>query len=170
MKIKEYDDKTTFFASDTHFSHKSIIELCNRPFASVEEMNNALIENWNKKVLINADVFLLGDFCFGGQSKWKEIFSKLNGRIHLIIGNHDIQSNGFKCADELFEEVVYQKEIKVNDRILLLSHYPFLTWGGENKGVINLHGHLHTNPFYPPMVETNDKQYDVGVDNNNYGM
>ena len=49
-EIETYGKKNLFFTSDTHFFHGRIIELCNRPFHSVEEMNEALITNWNRVV------------------------------------------------------------------------------------------------------------------------
>ena len=62
-----------FFTADQHFGHKSIIEYCNRPFSDVEEMNEALIENWNKTVDNNDKIFVLGDFALGSSEniiKW----------------------------------------------------------------------------------------------------
>lgn len=87
-KIK-YSPDHTFFTSDTHFGHANIIRLCNRPFQNVEEMNEVLIENWNKVVSKDDTVFHLGDFAFGGSSVWNSIIPRLNGHINLIIGNHD---------------------------------------------------------------------------------
>lgn len=85
-KIK-YSPDHTFFTSDTHFGHANIIRFCNRPFRNVEEMNEALIENWNLVVSEDDTVFHLGDFAFGGSNVWKSIIPRLNGHINLIIGN-----------------------------------------------------------------------------------
>ena len=52
-----------FVTSDTHFSHVNIIKYCNRPYASVEEMNNALIDNWNS-VVKNDDLVILSFYFF----------------------------------------------------------------------------------------------------------
>ena len=54
----------TFFIADTHFGHKNIIKYCNRPFANIEEMNETLIENWNKAVSAEDAVYILGDFAY----------------------------------------------------------------------------------------------------------
>lgn len=77
-----------FFVSDTHFFHKNIIDFCNRPFSSVEEMNEAIINNWNNVVSPNDYVFHLGDFCFGGSPAWDKCLDSLNGRKFLVLGNH----------------------------------------------------------------------------------
>lgn len=81
-----------FFTSDTHFCHKNIISYAGRPFFSTEEMDKALIENWNSVVPEDGIVFHLGDFCFGGNTQWKTIRKKLNGKIYLILGNHDFKN------------------------------------------------------------------------------
>lgn len=85
----EFSAKNTFFTSDTHFGHANIIRLCNRPFKDVEEMNEKLVENWNRVVPEDGTVFHLGDFAFGGSALWNSIIPRLNGQIYLIIGNHD---------------------------------------------------------------------------------
>lgn len=79
----------TFFTSDTHFYHTNILKYCNRPFKNTEEMNAILIEKWNAKVKKDDVIWHLGDFCFGGKDNIKEIFPKLNGKINLVLGNHD---------------------------------------------------------------------------------
>lgn len=83
------------------------------------------------------------------------------------MGNHD-SSNKLKAIKSLFEEIVYQKEIRVGHRKLVLSHYPFLTWSGVHYGVINVHGHIHSRPGVPTDLPLSELHYDVGVDNNNY--
>lgn len=88
-----YDPDHVFFTSDTHFGHANIIRFCKRPFENVEEMNEVLIENWNKVVSDDDTVFHLGDFAFGGSNVWKEIIPRLKGHINLIIGNHEIMLN-----------------------------------------------------------------------------
>lgn len=50
-----------YYIADTHFGHKNILTLCNRPFESIEQMNLTLIENWNSKVKNNDHIYILGD-------------------------------------------------------------------------------------------------------------
>jgi len=161
-----------YFTSDTHFNHPNVIKFCNRPFKSIDQMNEALINNWNRKVGKNDIIFHLGDFCLGPVSIWNNILDRLNGKIYLIIGNHDIK-NYRSSLDNRFEYVGMQMRIEVNNQKIYLNHYPFLCFDGGYKDVWQLFGHVHTRVnntgidaarlayLYPT-------QYDVGVDNNNY--
>ena len=174
-KIK-YSPDHTFFTSDTHFGHANIIRFCNRPFRNVEEMNEILIENWNKVVSKDDTVFHLGDFAFGGSSVWNSIIPRLNGHINLIIGNHD-RKNLRQGYMSYFDMVVPQLQIEIEDNSIYLNHYPFLCYGGTYRApencVIQLHGHTHEYPGgtgkdMDRLKHRFPYQYDVGVDNNNY--
>lgn len=78
------------FTADTHFDHANIIRFCNRHFATVEEMNETLIANWNRKVHGNDTVYILGDMFFQTTDP-EPILRQLKGKKHLITGNHDSQ-------------------------------------------------------------------------------
>ena len=78
----------TYFTSDQHFGHFNIIRLCGRPFETVEEMDEALLSKWNAKVKADDTVYILGDLFFRA-AKVEPILKALNGRKHLIVGNHD---------------------------------------------------------------------------------
>lgn len=172
----KFKSENTFFTSDTHFGHKNIIKLCNRPFSSVEEMNEKLIENWNSVVSENDTVFHLGDFAFGGSSMWNDVLSRLNGKIYLILGNHDRKNMRQGCIDK-FVSVLPQMQIEIGNRSVYLNHYPFLCYGGtyrnDEDAVWQLFGHVHSGPNNTGLdcnrlTNLFPYQYDVGVDNNNY--
>lgn len=170
-KIK-YSPDHTFFTSDTHFGHANIIRFCNRPFQNVEEMNEVLIENWNKVVSKGDTIFHLGDFAFGGSSVWNSIIPRLNGHINLIIGNHD-RKNLRQGYMSYFDMVVPQLQIEIEDNSIYLNHYPFLCYGGSYRGVWQLFGHVHSGPQADGLDISRLRvllptQYDVGVDNNNF--
>ncbi|MEM9701635.1 MAG: metallophosphoesterase, partial [Planctomycetota bacterium] len=78
-----------FFTSDTHFGHANVIKNCDRPFADVGEMDEALIANWNAVVGPKDVVYHLGDFAFRAKRKPREYLARLNGTVHLVKGNHD---------------------------------------------------------------------------------
>lgn len=166
-----------FFTSDLHFGHQNILRFCNRPWKTTDEMDEALVKNWNSVVGKDDIVFDLGDFAFSSNGRWKELLSRLNGRHSLILGNHDITRWPGDQIIALFEEVHQQLILKIDSRWVYLNHYPFLCYGGSWRNPTNavyaLHGHVHSGPdcsgkdcdrlniLFP-------YQYDVGVDNNNY--
>ena len=77
-----------FFTADTHFGHNNILKLCNRPFDTIDDMNEALIKNWNARITGADSVYIVGDMFFRCADAEK-ILSRLHGKKHLIIGNHD---------------------------------------------------------------------------------
>jgi len=178
LKIETYTNPDhIWFTSDTHFGHTKIIECCNRPFATIEEMNDAFIANWNERVQPDDVIFHLGDFGWGRSDDWNYALQRLNGKKHLIIGNHD-EANLRPGYEEYFESITYQKRIEINGRTVYMNHFPFMTYGGVyrigDRGVWQLHGHVHsgernkTGRDLPLLKNRSPYQYDVGVDNNNY--
>lgn len=79
-----------YYIADCHFYHKNLLtEMDNRDFESVEQMNEAMIEKWNKKVHARDEVVILGDLSLGNGKETNEILCRLKGRLYLIRGNHD---------------------------------------------------------------------------------
>ena len=75
---------TTFFTSDTHFAKETAIFQDHRPFRDVDEMDEALITNWNSVVGDDDDAYVLGDFIDTEDFKKAcDILQQLNGHIHL---------------------------------------------------------------------------------------
>lgn len=133
-----------YYISDLHFGHRAIIDLDERPFNDVTEMEWALIDNWNEAVTENDTVYILGDFCWD-RRETKRLISELHGNKVLIVGNHDAEHY---TADirKLFVDIQKQMTITDGDKTVLLSHYPVLDFDGDtDKSVIMLHGHLHKN-------------------------
>lgn len=134
----------TYFWSDTHFNHAGIIRYCTRPYASVQQMNGALIERWNYAVQKDSDtVWLLGDFAFTHPSGMDiaEIFSRLRGRKCLLVGNHDERNPAvMKLPWERVERLFTFKEAGGRAE---LCHYPLETWKAAHHGALMLHGHSH---------------------------
>lgn len=134
----------TYVISDTHFNHSNIIKYCDRPFKNVTEMNNELIKRWNNKVSKEDIVYHLGDFAFGNLDYISSIVLKLNGRIRLILGNHD-SYNPNKYIDCGFDRV-YDKPIIYSD-YFILSHKP-MEWIDETGVFANIYGHIHNDKRY----------------------
>ena len=166
-----------FFTSDTHFGHSNIIKYCARPFDTTNNMDEALINNWNAKVPKDGIVYHLGDFAWGSINYWEKIREQLNGEIILIYGNHDEKYLNNERMYKLFKEVTPQKKIWINKIPIYMNHYPFLCFGGSYKGLSatwQLFGHVHSNPRseegldHKRLINCFPTQYDVGVDNNNF--
>lgn len=134
-----------FYISDLHFGHANVIKFDNRPFDTVEEMDAALIENWNSVVGKGDEVYVLGDFCWSADRKeWCGLIDKLNGSIHLIKGNHDIKKMP-KETKLKFASITDYKEISDNGRRVIMSHYPMPFYRSDyNDNIYHLYGHVHT--------------------------
>lgn len=169
--INQTEDQLVYFTSDTHFGHKNILEFCNRPWVTVEEMNEGLIANWNSVVRENDIVFHLGDVQLGGGNELLDnILPRLNGHIILILGNHDIKNLKSRHLD-LLDDAFEQLTINIDGTHCVLSHCPSGLPGKDPQHQFNLHGHLHSKNNVPQencSVELKENHYDVGVDNNNY--
>lgn len=169
----KFDPSNVWFTSDTHFYHENILRFCNRPFGSIEEMNEELIRRWNETVPEDGIVFHLGDFCLGHPGDWNDILNQLNGQIYLILGNHDMKyiKQGFM---KRFVYVTQQMSIRVGGQAIILNHNPFLCYGGAYRNVWQLFGHVHSGPYshtgldIPRLQYLFPRQYDVGVDNNDF--
>lgn len=136
----------TFFIADTHFGDERIMKYENRPFLNAEEMNSTIICNWNSTVGENDTVFVLGDF--GADDNEKEIIERLNGKIFLVKGNHDVKSNSYYRSCGMCE--VYDCPIII-EGFWILSHEP--VYVNTNMPYANLFGHVHANPIYADFSE-----------------
>lgn len=119
----KFDGDRLFFTSDTHFNHTNILQYCNRPFKTVDKMNETIITNWNNVVGSDDVVFHLGDFCLGGADEWNKILDRLNGRIYLVLGNHDLKNIRQGFIDR-FEHVAMSMCIQVGKKKIYLNHFP----------------------------------------------
>jgi calcineurin-like phosphoesterase family protein len=132
--------------------------MCNRPYNSVEEMDEKLISNWNKTISKNSIVWFLGDFTLSRKVEtFDNYMSQLNGTINFIIGNHDNYKTLRKS--KYLNNVVSNKHIlKYYEYTITLCHYSLRTWNKGHYGTYHLHGHSHgsLNPL--------GKSVDIGVD------
>jgi calcineurin-like phosphoesterase family protein len=155
----------TWFTSDTHFGHKNILEYEkeSRPFKTLEEMHDVLINNWNNTVGKNDIVYHLGDFAFGRGNIG--IASKLNGRKKLIMGNHDAYPSILYLDhfESLFGCYYWRR--------CVLSHIPVHPESLGTRAILNIHGHYHSKfvkkneiyitegKFFPEIVLIKDENY-----------
>jgi calcineurin-like phosphoesterase family protein len=129
---------TTFFIGDTHFGHKNILMFGHRNFTDIEAHDEALIQNWNKKVNPKDVVYHLGDVAFSKEGLTK--VGRLNGVKKLVMGNHDQYPTEeyLKYFTKLYGAKGFDK--------YLLTHIPVATNQFDRyPGAKNIHGHLHHN-------------------------
>lgn len=168
-----------YWTSDTHFGHKRIIELCNRPFADTSEMDEIMIANWNSVVGPSDTVMHLGDAVMGNLEAGMLKMKRLNGSIVLVPGNHDRVFSGtvkkykqekfLPLYKEVFEEIMPESNVmRVGPHLVNVSHFPYDGDShGENRwmdkrmqddGKVIVHGHVHEE------FVTRGRQLNVGVD------
>jgi calcineurin-like phosphoesterase family protein len=160
-----------WFSSDHHFGHSKIIEYENRPFETVDKMDEAMITRWNECVGTEDICYIIGDFSFHRFNSTKNIVQRLNGRKHLIWGNHDDFNRNrlLKIFDSVYDQAVIQL---TNSIRVKLSHFPYIT-PEENQETLRhrkfrpyheghwlLHGHVHSRW----KINESLKAINVGVD------
>jgi calcineurin-like phosphoesterase family protein len=134
--------RNIFVISDTHFGHKNILNFLNedgsrvRDFSSVEEMDELIVENWNKTVKDDDIVYHLGDVYFGAGHQH---LKRLRGRKRLILGNHDEGKN--VMFQGIFQKILVWRLFPEFNCVL--SHVP-VHESALYKVKYNLHGHVHT--------------------------
>lgn len=133
-----------WFTSDLHINHENIIKYCNRPFTSVQEMNNELVSRWNAKVSPMDTVYVVGDVMLGDPQSAKPTITSLNGNKILILGNHDrsprtMMDLGFSSAHRRLDITL------IDGKRALLSHKP-LPAPVLSEYHLQIHGHRHSGP------------------------
>jgi len=175
---------TTWWTSDTHFSHANIIRYSKRPFADVDEMNHALIANWNERVAADDVVWHLGDLALGRNIREQvALTSQLNGRRKLVPGNHDRVASFFEGGDQRarfwsvyeaagWEIMPEELEHEIAGRRVVVSHFPYtgdsqhmeryLDRRPVDRGLPVIHGHVHGE------FAERGRQFNVGTDVRGY--
>jgi len=152
-----------YFTSDFHLGHFNIIRYCNRPFKSVEEMENTIIRNWNERVKEEDTVFFLGDFCLkkskeapeGRTFEWYR--KRLQGNIIFIRGNHD----GNNSTKTIIESVV----IEHGGKRIFMTHNPKFA---KVDFQWNLCGHTHGKYGKITRLDKKSVIIDISVENWDY--
>lgn len=152
----------TFYTADTHFGSNKVLKLSNRPFETTEDMDNYIIKKWNNTVTNDSDiVYHLGDFGNYNTVQY------LNGRIFLLLGNHEYKY----CRQYFDNDVEFFRNYLLNlgfNRIYLRSiksidgFYCYHKPCDCNKKYFNLFGHIHD------LQKTKSYGLNVGVDCNNF--
>lgn len=158
-----------WITSDWHFCHNKEFLYKPRGFSNIEDMNKKLVENHNALVSNEDDVYVLGDLMLGDQDSGINYIKQLNGKLHIIRGNH-CTDNKWKKYQELpnvVELCGWATMLKYGKYHFFLSHFPMLTANydeGPKQVLLNLHGHTHQTTNFMPGLWSN---YHVGMDSHN---
>ena len=170
-----------FATSDLHLFHSNIIKYCNRPFRDYEEMNETIIQNWNKVVKPEDKVYVLGDFALvrgedheSKVQKLANICARLNGMKILIYGNHDL----FEPEEYILAGFTYVNrgyiETYEHNTLFVMSHYQMTTWNKSHFGSMHLFGHEHWKQQWEPKhsiyeeMHWSERKFNVCVDANKF--
>lgn len=133
----------------------------------IELHDEELIRRWNETVKNDNDiVFILGDLSFRRGKETNEILKRLNGKKVLVTGNHDHIFMDKNLDKSLFLDIVDYKEITIDNRKIVMFHFPIQSWNQQHYGSIHLYGHIHSNSH--PLYSDLKNSYNVGVDVNDY--
>jgi calcineurin-like phosphoesterase family protein len=178
-----------FLTSDLHLGHINIVDLCNRPFADVDEMNAAIVSRWNATVAEDDVVWVLGDVAMGNFTESMELVRTLQGRKILIPGNHDRISPAYpdqRPGKQREWATMYRRaffDIYRSEGLTLslwgsalgggepnvrLSHYPYDSTGDPRPEIDQYRPVDDGLPLVHGHVHTawttNGRQFNVGVD------
>lgn len=162
----------TFITSDEHYGHRFIIEACDRPFASVEEMNEAIVERHNKKVPNKQSYLTIhaGDMFWRTMSEMdaRRIIHRLHGRHAFLYGNHDelIEKTPTLCAEFEWARGIDKENtshsLYFNKKRIVISHFAQRVWQKSHQGSWHVYGHSHGE------LPSHGKSFDIGVDCHNF--
>lgn len=124
-----------FYTSDLHFGHENVIRFDNRPFRSVSEMDYTLIHLWNSRVQPDDTVYIVGDFAYRNTRPAEWYLQQLQGKKHLLIGNHDQALLDNSAAVSYFESIEKMCHVTDGKNQICLCHFPICEWNGYRRGI-----------------------------------
>jgi calcineurin-like phosphoesterase family protein len=169
-----------FFTSDFHLFHHNVLKFDKRPFSDVYAMHDYIEKKWNETVTEDDIVIYLGDLSFAKAHERQSVndfVSRLNGKIHFVIGNHDkyediVRMKKFESVQDYLELKITHFETKgVGSEMLVktdtsfsLMHYPIYSWNKKHHGNYMVHGHCHGNLHHGEEADfyVNRRVIDVG--------
>lgn len=158
-----------YYVSDLHIGHNNAIRFDNRPFADINEMECEIISRWNKKVNSDDDVYILGDIFYHYKKDKAEFLQKLNGKLHLIVGNHDYEMLNTGAALDCFETVDNLKRTIDDGRMVIVCHFPITSWNMKHHGAYHVYGHVHSKINEETLfMMKQERAFNAGCMINNY--
>lgn len=146
-----------YYIADLHFFHETMnYKMDYRGFSTVEEMNRFMIDKWNRKVRKNDEVVVLGDVSFGSAEETNQILKELNGRLYLIVGNHDHVLEHRKMDTSRFVWIKDYAEMSDDGKKVVLCHYPIMCYNGQYR--LDKDGSPKTYMLYGHVHDTKDQE------------
>lgn len=149
----------TVITSDLHLQHENVLDFEHRPFASIEEHDDVLLENLNRMADRNDRIILCGDFAWRAE---ESLIARIRCKnVFFIEGNHDKAKVG-----KMFKHACDTAVIKLGGHKCFFSHYPHCYWPGSPDG--GLHGYGHEHGAKEKILDSiwpQRRSMDVGVDN-----
>ncbi|ELZ42404.1 hypothetical protein C463_10840 [Halorubrum californiense DSM 19288] len=149
-----------YLISDLHLDHDNIIDYCDRPFSSVEEMNETIVENWNDSIDPGDEVLYGGDLTIqSSASALLDWLDELNGEIVFVLGNHD------NTVLEKLDRVQFVREYQFEYRGVPFHAVHDPADDPSNPKGWLLHGHHHNNwPGQFPLIDHNNRRVNFSVE------
>lgn len=159
-----------YYTSDLHLGHQNVIQHCDHPFVTADEMDEELIRRWNAVVHRNDIVYIIGDFSFRSHRSVEEYLDALKGHKHLILGNHDRSWMKKANIEGRSESVSPMHSINDAGHMVTMCHYPMMSWPGMSHNGYMVYGHIHnnTNADYWPLIADRPLMLNAGVDINDF--
>ncbi|MCI8661051.1 MAG: hydrolase [Lachnospiraceae bacterium] len=132
-----------FYISDLHFGHQNVIRFDKRPFETISQMDYTLIQLWNSRVRNEDTVYIVGDFAYRNEKPEEWYLRQLQGKKHLLVGNHDNKLLSNPAAVSYFESIEKMTHVTDGKHQICLCHFPICEWNGYRKGHLHIYGHIH---------------------------
>lgn len=158
-----------YLTSDTHFGHDREFLWGPRGFRSYPEHDETIIANWNAVVGPEDDVYVLGDLMLGNNEHGLECLRRLNGKLHIVWGNHDtdVRKELYAQLPNAVEICGWSTMLRYRKYHFYLSHFPTLTGNLEKESLkqctLNLFGHTHSRDKF---FEDRPYMYNISLDAN----
>lgn len=154
-----------YFTADPHFDHAKVLNMCARPFANINEMNEEIIHQYNHYVDKKDTLIIAGDFAWKNIASWR---MKIRCRtIYLVWGNHDRRGSARN-----FSWTGDTKIVKISSAVFgkvqikcFVSHYSHCFWPASHYNSVHVYGHHHNQrELYLNNIWPDRRSMDVGVD------
>ena len=173
LLLQQRKKNKIWISSDFHFSHSNVIKYCGESrghFTSVDEMNEALIDNFNNLLTECDTLIIVGDIGFAKPTEICEYLNRISCKKIIVWGNHDSKlrySSEFSKAQNIIDTLDYLEfthELDGKKHPICVMHFPLLEWHRKHRGSFHFHGHQHTPLSKNTNIGKLHRSKDIGID------